>query len=375
LHTEGRYIKDSFGNIVYLRGVSKMGLEYTRNGFHLVESDYDLMKEMGVNVVRIPYTMEWIYNPDYLGKIDCQIQWCKERSIYVILDMHRPNHRSQQSFPWNETAWINQWLFLAERYKEEPTVIGFDLFNEPHDVDWVKWKNTAERAAKAIHKVNPNLLILIQGVGWGWDIAGAQTNPVNETNIVYSPHIYPYPLSHMEWSYAYKKGDYERGYQLLRDYIKSNWEPILTNNIAPILVGEFGTPVFDEHNLRWMKDLLEIMHELEISYTCWVFYGSDKPRDCALLKPDWKTFQPQTKILIEYLKGEGETAASQRKGFPTLTIELANIYTISQPCTRVVEGVFPIGIENSSVQIAVSYQFLMLGFPHIWRHSYPLRKT
>jgi aryl-phospho-beta-D-glucosidase BglC (GH1 family) len=352
-----------------------MGLEYTRNGFHLVESDYDLMKEMGVNVVRIPYTMEWIYNPDYLSKIDCQIQWCKERSIYVILDMHRPNHRSQQSFPWNETAWINQWLFLAERYKEEPTVIGFDLFNEPHDVDWVKWKNTAERAAKAIHKVNPNLLILIQGVGWGWDIAGAQTNPVNETNIVYSPHIYPYPLSHMEWSYAYKKGDYERGYQLLRDYIKSNWEPILTNNIAPILVGEFGTPVFDEHNLRWMKDLLEIMHELEISYTCWVFYGSDKPRDCALLKPDWKTFQPQTKILIEYLKGEGETAASQRKGFPTLTIELANIYTISQPCTRVVEGVFPIGIENSSVQIVVSYQFLMLGFPHIWRHSYPLRKT
>ncbi|MEM3088510.1 MAG: glycoside hydrolase family 5 protein, partial [Candidatus Bathyarchaeia archaeon] len=292
LHTEGRYIKDSLGNIVYLRGVSKMGLEYTCDGFHIVESDYDLMKEMGVNVVRIPYTMEWIYNPGYLAKIDRQIQWCKERNIYVILDMHRPNHRGQQSFPWNETAWISQWLFLAERYKEEPTVIGFDLFNEPHDVDWVKWKNTAERAAKAIHKVNPNLLILIQGVGWGWDLAGAQTNPVNETNIVYSPHIYPYPLSHAEWSYAYKKGNYELGYQLLRDYIKSNWEPILTNNIAPILVGEFGTPIFEENNLRWMKDLLEIMHELEISYTCWVFYGSDKPRDCALLKSDWKTFQP-----------------------------------------------------------------------------------
>jgi len=301
LHTDGRHIRDELGRRVYLRGISKMGLEYTREGYHIVERDFDIMKEMGANVVRIPYTMEWIYEESYLHRIDMQIQWCKERDMYVILDMHRPTHKYQKGFPTNQTYWIQQWMFLAERYKDEDTVVGFDLWNEPRDIAWEKWRNAAQNCAQLIHLVNPKLLIIVEGIGWGWDLLGAQTNPLEEPNVVYSPHIYPYPLSKLDWSYQYKNGKYDAGYLLLREYIRSDWEPILKQGIAPIIVGEFGTPVYEEHNLVWFEDLLRTMHELEINYICWVLYGSDRPKDCALLKPDWETLQPQATILVRYL--------------------------------------------------------------------------
>jgi len=301
LHTDGRYIRDEQGRRVHLRGISKMGLEYTQEGYHIVENDYDIMKEMGANVVRIPYTMEWIYEEDYLYRIDLQIQWCKERDMYVILDMHRPTHKYQKGFPKNQTYWMQQWMFLAERYRNEDTVVGFDLWNEPRDVSWKKWRDAAQNCAKLIHDVNPKLLIIVEGVGWGWDLLGVQTIPLDEPNVVYSPHIYPYPLSRLDWSYLYKNGEYEAGYLQLREYIRTNWEPILDREIAPVMTGEFGTPVYEEHNLVWFEDLLDIMHELEMSYICWVLYGSDKPRDCALLKPDWETLQPQAVILLRYL--------------------------------------------------------------------------
>lgn len=301
LHTDGRYIRDELGRRIHLRGISKMGLEYTKEGYHIVENDYDIMKEMGANIVRIPYTMEWIYEEDYLYRIDLQIQWCKEREMYVILDMHRPIHKYQKGFPSNQTYWMQQWMFVAERYKNEDTVIGVDLWNEPRDVSWGKWRDAAQNCARLIHSVNPKLLIIVEGVGWGWDLLGVQTNPLDEPNVVYSPHIYPYPLSRLDWSYLYKDGEYEAGYLLLRDYIRRNWEPILEQELAPVLVGEFGTPIYEEHNLVWFTDLLDTMHELDMDYIAWVLYGSDRPRDCALLKPDWETYQPQAVILVRYL--------------------------------------------------------------------------
>nr|WP_245864228.1 cellulase family glycosylhydrolase [Paenibacillus donghaensis] len=60
---------------------------------------------------------------------------------------------------------------LAQRYADNPTVIGADLHNEPHGTaSWgtgnlaTDWRLASERAGNAILAVNPNWLILVEGI-------------------------------------------------------------------------------------------------------------------------------------------------------------------------------------------------------------------
>ena len=59
-----------------------------------------------------------------------------------------------------ESVWISDWCALAERYKDEPAVIGADLHNEPRGgATWgdnnqaTDWRLAAERCGNAILEV------------------------------------------------------------------------------------------------------------------------------------------------------------------------------------------------------------------------------
>ena len=79
--------------------------------------------------------------------IDQFVAWCKAHKIYVILDMHSaPGSQNCEEMGdttdgvahlWSEPAkyrqWtINLWQHIAQRYANEPYVMGFDLFDEPY---------------------------------------------------------------------------------------------------------------------------------------------------------------------------------------------------------------------------------------------------
>jgi len=65
--------------------------------------------------------------------LDYMIDRCKNYSLYVILDRHRPN-KDGQSELWytsqvSESKWIEDWVFMANRYKSKDIVIAADLHN------------------------------------------------------------------------------------------------------------------------------------------------------------------------------------------------------------------------------------------------------
>ena len=77
-----------------------------------------------------------------------------------------------------EARWINDWMMLAQRYADNPTVIGADLHNEPHAegtnpaapapagaaaTPTRDWRLAAERAGNAILGVQPELADLRRG--------------------------------------------------------------------------------------------------------------------------------------------------------------------------------------------------------------------
>ena len=56
--------------------------------------------------------------------------------------------------------------------------MGIDIFNEPFDYTWADWKALVEEAYEAIDEVNPNLLIIVEGISANANtqtgVAGAQ---------------------------------------------------------------------------------------------------------------------------------------------------------------------------------------------------------
>ena len=95
--------------------------------------------------------------------------------LKVILDRHRPDAGSQSALwytsRYDEARWISDWEMLARRYAGNTTVIGADLHNEPHDeATWgdgnraTDWRLAAERAGNAILAVNPEWLIIVEGI-------------------------------------------------------------------------------------------------------------------------------------------------------------------------------------------------------------------
>jgi len=73
--------------------------------------------------------------------------------------------------------WISTLEWLTERYKNDDTILALDLKNEPHgtpgselmakwdgSTDLNNWKHAAETCAKRILAINPNILIVVEGV-------------------------------------------------------------------------------------------------------------------------------------------------------------------------------------------------------------------
>ncbi|MBO9599721.1 MAG: glycoside hydrolase family 5 protein, partial [Cohnella sp.] len=245
-HTSGNRIVDSNGNPAVFNGLNWFGFEtanYSPHGLwqNSLDSFMDQIKDHGYNLIRLPYSNQMFdagsmpsglntnTNADLIGLTPIQlmdrvIQEAGERGIQVFLDRHRPDSGGQSELwytaQYSEQRWIDDWVMLATRYANNPTVIGADLHNEPHGTaTWgtgsltTDWRLAAERAGNAILAANPNWLIIVEGIQqnvqgesgtywWGGNLKGVRNNPVrlNVANrVVYSPHDYGPGVSTQTW--------------------------------------------------------------------------------------------------------------------------------------------------------------------------------
>jgi endoglucanase len=236
LRAEGRWILDGKGQRIKLVAVNWYGAE---------ERDYVVagldraplpelalrIRELGYNTVRLPWSNEMFErnpviaealvskNPQLAGKralevLDAVIAALAHQGLLVVLDNHNSDadwccsDTDDNGLWWNsrysETAWISDWRGLVQRYRDQPAVVGVDLRNEPRSAGGKKptwggtdpaldWKRAAGACAAEILKINPNLLIVLEGLNYATDFSGSYTNPLSlpvAGHLVYSPHDY-----------------------------------------------------------------------------------------------------------------------------------------------------------------------------------------
>lgn len=338
-HTQGNQIVDDAGHAVKIAGVNWFGFETATFAPHgLFARGYtsmmDQMKELGFNTIRLPYSdqlldparntpngIDYNLNPDLRGLsglalMDKIVDYAGRIGMKVILDHHRssagdgPNGEGLwYDASYGEAKWIENWKMLAQHYAGNSTVIGGDLANEPHGAAvWGggganDWEAAATRAGNAIQSVNPDWLIIVEGTGqnywWGGDLTGVATNPVTlnvANHVVYSPHDYPNSVYPQPWFGAANFADG------LEKVFTDHWGYIYRQNIAPVLLGEFGSRLSDPKDVTWLSRLVSYLDgdfnadgrtdiatgQQGMSWTWWS-WNPDSGDTGGILGDDWRT--------------------------------------------------------------------------------------
>lgn len=309
LHTSGNKILDASNHVVGLSGLNWFGFETSNLApYGLdVRNWEDLLgqiKNLGYNVVRLPFSnamlepgrmpthIDYTLNPDLanltsLEVMDKIIAGAGERDIRVVLDNHRstagdgpePNGLWYTN-EYPESSWIEDWKSLAARYNGNLTVIGADLRNEPFAACWgcgdlnSDWRLAAERTGNAILSVNPDWLIIVEGVSkyngqstlWGGNLMGAKDCPVRldpSDRLVYSIHEFPESVAPRP---SFNQSDYPANLPGIWDRY---WGYLAKENIAPVLIGEFGTRYETNKDRQWLQTLQEYIRLNKLDWIFW----------------------------------------------------------------------------------------------------------
>jgi endoglucanase len=365
LRTNGNRIVDSTGATVRLTGINWFGMETDNHTFHGLwanapatwRGQIDKMADLGFNTLRIPYTGDSLRpnaqatgindftNPDLVGLhpleiLDLVIEHAGSRGMRVILDRHRPSAASGITALWytpqvSEQSIINDWVMLAQRYAGNTTVVGADLINEPHAEGTLPnatgsgwgtggtardWRLAAERIGNAILAVQPNWLILVEGVScptgglpnpwsnppidddctwWGGNLAAAGQFPVrlNVANrLVYSAH--DYAISVFDRQPWFDDPNFPNNLPSVWDHY---WGYLHKQNIAPVLVGEFGTTLQHPLDRQWLPALMSYLTANGMSFTFWSWNPNSGDTGGLVLDDWWTVNETKYNILAPHL--------------------------------------------------------------------------
>ncbi len=329
LRTSGGTIVDSAGKQFHIKAVNWFGMETkgcSLDGLYQISLDSGMAQiaTFGFNTIRLPYSSECLEqttattridtskNPTLAGKdplqlMDAVVAAAKAHGLRVILDHHRSDSAAQSPLwytaTYPEKTWIADWVMLAKRYAGDPAVIGADLQNEPHGVAcWGcgvasrDWAAAAVRAGNAIGAVDPQLLIIVEGVEksangtyaqWGGALEDVAAHPITlkvPRQLVYSAHDYPGSISKHPW---FSAPNFPANMPAVWD---RNFGFIQKKGIAPVLLGEFGSKLETTSDKLWLAAMVSYLKKTGIGFAYWSF-NPDSGLTGGLVKDDWTTPQ------------------------------------------------------------------------------------
>lgn len=255
---------------------------------YVTSEDLRFIKQSGFNSVRVPFSYRLFASETTPARLEGEgyrhlddvVAWCRKENLYVILDLHGApggqtgdNIDDSWGYPFlfesaeSQDLTVAIWRKLAARYRNEPTVIGFDLLNEPiaHHFDIASLNPRLEplyrRIVAAIREVDRNHVIFLGGAQW--DTNFKVFGPPFDSKLVYTFHKY--------WMEVDQEAIQE--YLDFRD--KYN---------VPVWMGESG-----ENTDEWIASFRTLLERNNIGWCFWPYKKLDATSCLASINPpkDW----------------------------------------------------------------------------------------
>lgn len=275
----------------------------------ITQADIGAIAAAGMNHVRLPINARVVMGADGcllddgIALVDQLIEWCRTHGLWVILDLHgAPGGQTGTNIddsPNGEPELftnglyrdltIGLWRQLAERYREDETVAGYDLLNEPLPEPHCREHSALlarlyQDLTAAIRDVDENHLIIYEGTHWAtnWDIF----TEVWDENSALSFHKY--------WSPPDRNS--------IRVFLERRDALAL-----PVYMGEGG-----ENGLGWLQTAFQLYDDCAISWNFWPWkklatYSSP----CSVIPP------PGWDALVRF--AQGRPRPSREAALETLT--------------------------------------------------------
>ena len=187
---------------------------YTKEHFDtfMIERDFALVKEWGLDHVRVPVDAETIQEEDGtlkedgLAYVDQCIAWCQKYGLNMVLDLHKAHgyvfdDASNCQFFYQEKLqdiFVSLWAALAERYGKYRDFLVLELLNEVTNREFAEpWNKIAARAIQAIREKDQTIRIIVGGVFNDSIFGLTLLDPPADENIVFTFHCYsPLAFTH-----------------------------------------------------------------------------------------------------------------------------------------------------------------------------------
>lgn len=274
------------------RGVNIIGYDplwRSRSKARIQSEHFKLIKEAGFSNVRINLHPFQYGNADENNKLsetwfqtlDWAIEQALSNNLMVILDFHEFNAMARDPLG-KKARFLAIWKQIAERYKDYPDEVIFEILNEPsRELTPELWNGFLGEALAVIREKNPVRTVIIGPANWNnINYLEKLQLPENDRRIIVTIHYYsPMEFTHQGagWT-SYKdkvgvqwNGTSEEQQAIIRDFDKAQaWAK---KHNRPIFLGEFGA--YDKADMpsraRYTSFIARQAEKMGWSWAYWQF--------------------------------------------------------------------------------------------------------
>jgi len=261
-----------------------------RWGLVLHEEYFRIIREASFDSVRIPIrwsaqaSKRYPYTIDesFFERVDWAISQALDHGLVPIVDLHHYPELMQDPGSQKE-RFLALWRQIAERYRNWPDRLYFEILNEPQgNLSAGLWNVYLREALQVIRSTNPHRPVVVGAAHYSEVGQLEQLElPKEDRDLIVAFHYYkPFAFTHQgapwladsgPWVGTTWEGTTAEREAVVRDFDRAAaWA---RRNDRPLTLGEFGTyqraPA--EDRARWTAFVRETAEERRISWTYWEF--------------------------------------------------------------------------------------------------------
>lgn len=260
---------------------------------------FSAMRQAGFDTLRLPVRFSahaadqppYALDEDFMQQVDESLAQAMQPGLNVILDFHHYEELMRAPQAQRE-RFLAIWSQLAQRYRDQPPALCFELLNEPQgQLDAAAWNDLLAEAIALIRRSNPQRRILVGGVDYNSVNALAQLRLPADEHLIATFHFYePFEFTHQgaDWvagaqawlGTAWQGSAQEQ--QVLREQLDAaaRWSQ---QSGIPLVMGEFGSirQAQAGSRQRWTAFVAREAEKRGLGWIYWDWCGEFRIYDCG----------------------------------------------------------------------------------------------